>query len=47
MTLFDEVSNLIALKTEGDYWDFKEYWHGNKASLLLLYICPLVYGSQP
>jgi hypothetical protein len=39
MTLFDEVSNLIALKTEGDYWDFKEYWHGNKTSLLHDIIC--------
>ena len=39
MTLFDDVSKLIALKTEGDYWDFKEYWHNNKASLLHDIIC--------
>lgn len=30
---------LDCLKTEGDYWDFKEYWHGNKASLLHDIIC--------
>lgn len=39
MTLYDEVLDLIELKTEGDYWDFKEFWHNNKASLLHDIIC--------
>ena len=37
--LIEEIQNLIALKTEGDYWDFKEMWYNNKASLLHDIIC--------
>ena len=39
MTFIDEIYNLIELKTEGEYWDFKESWHSNKASLLHDIIC--------
>lgn len=39
MELIDEIQSLIKLKTEGDYWDFKEMWHSNKASLLHDIIC--------
>lgn len=39
MELMEEIQSLIALKTEGDYWDFKEMWHDNKASLLHDIIC--------
>lgn len=39
MELIDEIQSLIALKTEGDYWDFKEMWHDNKACLLHDIIC--------
>ena len=39
MELIEEIQNLISLETEGDYWDFKEMWHDNKASLLHDIIC--------
>jgi len=39
MALFEEIQNLVALQTEGDYWDFKEMWHSNKADLLHDIIC--------
>ena len=39
MELIEEIQSLIALETEGDYWDFKEMWHDNKASLLHDIIC--------
>ena len=39
MSLYDEISNLISLKTEGDYWDFKIKWHENMAELLHDIIC--------
>lgn len=39
MELDEEIQRLIALGTEGDYWDFKEMWHNNKASLLHDIIC--------
>ena len=39
MELLEEIQRLIALETEGDYWDFKETWHNNKASLLHDIIC--------
>lgn len=39
MALYDEILSLIDLGTEGDYWDFKEMWHNNKASLLHDIIC--------
>ena len=35
----EEINNLIALKTEGSYWDFKEMWNNNKTSLLHDIIC--------
>lgn len=37
--LFNEISELIDLKTEGDYWDFKLKWHENNADLLHDIIC--------
>lgn len=39
MELVEEIQSLISLKTEGDYWDFKEMWYDNKASLLHDIIC--------
>ena len=33
------IQNLINLRIEGDYWDFKEKWDDNKASLLHDIIC--------
>ena len=39
MDLVDTIKSLIELKTEGDYWDFKEKWHSNKADLLHDIIC--------
>ena len=38
-TLESEIEELISLKTEGNYWDFKLEWHGNKANLLHDIIC--------
>jgi hypothetical protein len=37
--MIDEIKNLINLKSEGAYWDFKEKWHSNKAVLLHDIIC--------
>ena len=34
-----EILDLIESRTEGDYWDFKEYHHDNKANLLHDIIC--------
>lgn len=34
-----EIELLIASKREGDYWDFKEKYHSNKANLLHDVIC--------
>ena len=39
MSLYEEIRDLIDLKIEGDYWDFKEAWHSNKACLLHDIIC--------
>jgi len=39
------IGRLIAQKREGRYWDFKEYWHKNKAELLHDIIC-LANSSQ-
>lgn len=33
------ILQLIESQTEGDYWDFKEYHHDNKANLLHDIIC--------
>ena len=38
-SLYDEILELIALGTEGDYWDFKQKWHENNADLLHDIIC--------
>lgn len=35
----DVVLELIALKQEGEYWDFKKAWHTNKSDLLHDIIC--------
>ncbi|OLN23955.1 hypothetical protein BTO30_00565 [Domibacillus antri] len=37
--LLEEIKNLIALKREGDYWDFKENHYENNANLLHDIIC--------
>lgn len=37
--LLNEISELIDLRTEGDYWDFKLKWHENNADLLHDIIC--------
>lgn len=34
-----EVSRLISLKQEGDYWDFKREWYTNKSDLLHDILC--------
>lgn len=39
MNFQEEVKQLIDLQTEGDYWDYKEFWYDNKASLLHDIIC--------
>lgn len=39
MTFVETIKHLIELKTEGEYWDFKEMWHSNKADLLHDIIC--------
>ena len=35
----EEICKLIALGTEGSYWDYKEKWHENKGDLLHDIIC--------
>ena len=35
----DKIFELINLKQEGEYWDFKRQWHENKADLLHDIIC--------
>ena len=37
--LVTEIRGLIALGTEGTYWDFKGEWHENNADLLHDIIC--------
>ena len=37
--LESEISKLIELHTEGEYWDFKQLWHSNNADLLHDIIC--------
>jgi len=34
-----EIIDLIALKQEGSYWDFKREWHQNRPDLLHDIIC--------
>ena len=38
-TFEDKMFELIQLKQEGEYWDFKRQWHENKADLLHDIIC--------
>lgn len=35
----EEIRNLISLKQEGGYWDFKKEWHNNHTDLLHDIIC--------
>lgn len=39
IALSRQVEELIKLKHEGDYWDFKKQWYDNKAELLHDIIC--------
>jgi hypothetical protein len=39
VNIHEEIEYLISLRTEGDYWDFKEKWHDNNANLLHDIIC--------
>lgn len=39
MDFKDIILDLLELKKEGDYWDFKESWYDNKANLLHDIIC--------
>lgn len=38
-SLKEEVLRLIALRQEGEYWDFKKEWHKSKPDLLHDIIC--------
>ncbi|MFE8698299.1 helix-turn-helix domain-containing protein [Cytobacillus sp. FJAT-53684] len=38
-TLKSEIESVISFKREGEYWDFKEQYHSNKADLLHDIIC--------
>jgi hypothetical protein len=38
-TLKSEIESVISSKREGEYWDFKEQYHSNKADLLHDIIC--------
>lgn len=37
--LSDNIYNLLQLKHEGDFWDFKKQWHENLAELVHDIIC--------
>ena len=37
--LAQEISHLVSLQHEGNYWDFKQEWHHNKAELLHDILC--------
>lgn len=39
IVLYTEILQLISLKQEGEYWDFKKEWHTNKSDLLHDIIC--------
>lgn len=39
MDLENEISELIDMKTEGEYWDFKQEWHKQNSDLLHDIIC--------
>lgn len=39
MDLYNEVSKLIHLRQEGNYWDFKKEWYGDNGELLKDIIC--------
>lgn len=34
MILIKEITHLVELKQEGEYWDFKKGWYKNKPDLL-------------
>ena len=38
-SLLEKIGNLIMLKHEGDFWDFKRQWHENLAELIHDVIC--------
>ena len=37
MDFFEEIVNLISLRQEGDYWDFKREWYSEKQKSSLLH----------
>ena len=39
MTFKTEIFQLVSLKQEGGYWDFKKQWHEKKSDLLHDIIC--------
>lgn len=39
MSIIEKVLELISLKKEGDYWDFKLLWHTNTAELIHDILC--------
>ena len=39
LSLYEEVTNLICLRQEGSFWDFKKQWYTNKSDMLHDIIC--------
>lgn len=39
LSLNEEVTNLIRLRQEGSFWDFKKQWYTNKSDMLHDIIC--------
>ena len=39
LSLNEEVTNLICLRQEGSFWDFKKQWYTNKSDMLHDIIC--------
>ena len=39
LSLNEEVTNLIRLRQEGSFWDFKKQWYTNKSDILHDIIC--------
>lgn len=37
--VYNEIIKLISRKVEGDYWDYKQEWHGDNERLLLDILC--------
>lgn len=48
ITFANEIAELISLKQEGGYWDFKKKWHSDKSDLLHDIICMAnnLYGRE-